>query len=198
MDKMSCSKDPTRKTHACKSHKHITPRDRKRKCEVDRPLKCHSLIRRRQMAIDTVDAQSDLTASFGTTDNKPRFLIHLTDDTLSRILFSGFLENSPYQLLQTMSTCKRFQSLAKKYVVSLTARQGKRYNQPTVEMISDILQRFDNLQEVDFSGCRNFGNSHLERMEPMRNKLRVLRLKDTQVTDAGVMKFFEYDKHSVS
>mmetsp|Transcript_19478 Transcript_19478/g.39895 ORF Transcript_19478/g.39895 Transcript_19478/m.39895 type:complete len:153 (+) Transcript_19478:591-1049(+) len=63
-------------------------------------------------------------------------------------------------------------------------------------MVTGILLRFNHLQEVDFSGCWNFGNPHLELLEPMRNALRVLRLKDTQITDAGIMTFFEYDKHS--
>lgn len=195
---MPFPKEQTCKTHASKSQKHKTPRDHKRAFEVDRPMKRHRLIYPHQMNVDTVDAQCDLTASFSTTDNNPRFLIELSDDITSRILFSGFLENSPHQLLKTTSTCKRFQALAKTYVVSLNAHQGKRYKQPTAEMITGILLRFNHLQEVDFSGCWNFGNQHLELLEPIRNTLRVLRLKDTQITDAGIMTFFEYDKHSVS
>mmetsp|Transcript_22338 Transcript_22338/g.45358 ORF Transcript_22338/g.45358 Transcript_22338/m.45358 type:complete len:419 (+) Transcript_22338:292-1548(+) len=193
---MPFPKEQTCKTHASKSQNHKTPRDHKRAFEVDRPMKRHRLIYPHQMNVDAVDAQGDLTTSFSTTDSKPRFLIELSDDIISRILFSGFLENSPHQLLQTTSTCKRVQALANKYVVSLNAPRWKRYKQPTVDMITGILLRFNHLQEVDFSGCWNFGNPHLELLEPMRNALRVLRLKDTQITDAGIMTFFEYDKHS--
>ena len=127
-----------------------------------------------------------------------QILSHFSDDILSRILFSGYLDTSPRDLSNRMRVCKRFQSVAKHSVTVIDAHRGDRFNEPTSQMFFNIIGQFPHLQEVDFSFCRNFNDAHLDCLSSLRAQLRVLRLKGTSVTDDGVMSFFEYDKRTVS
>jgi len=59
-----------------------------------------------------------------------------------------------------------------------------------------MINQFTNLKEVDFSFCKSFDDRQLQLLSPMirSNKLRVLKLRGTQISDDGVKKLFDYDK----
>ena len=85
--------------------------------------------------------------------------------------------------------CKLFRSMANSSLKVLDFK-GKVH----LDIPKALFSQLSNLREVDFSHCTNFCDKHLEQLAPMRQKLRVLKLRGTNISDDGIMFFLEYDK----
>ncbi|KAL7552880.1 hypothetical protein ACHAWF_018498 [Thalassiosira exigua] len=107
---------------------------------------------------------------------------HIVSDVLFR-----YLDQSPKQLLILRSVCRLFRTMSRSSFRTL-------HMKPNVVANNVAISQFRNLNEVDFSFCANFDDRELETLAPMRDKLRVLKLRGTQVSDRGVMSFFEHSK----
>ena len=92
--------------------------------------------------------------------------------------------------------CTLFRSMARDSFTALDLRLDitRETNPGLPNSFNMLIGQFTNLREVDFSFCDNFDDSHLKLLEPMRCKLRMLKLRGTRISDQGVLSFFDYDK----
>mmetsp|Transcript_14795 Transcript_14795/g.31866 ORF Transcript_14795/g.31866 Transcript_14795/m.31866 type:complete len:440 (-) Transcript_14795:116-1435(-) len=119
----------------------------------------------------------------------------LPNAIISNILF-GFLDQSPKQLSTIRSVCTSFHSMARASFRKLHLRPDITKEVDLIlthSLTNNIINQFLNLKEVDFSYCANFDDYRLELLSPLINKLRVLKLRGTRITDGGVMKLFGYE-----
>ena len=63
-----------------------------------------------------------------------------------------------------------------------------------LDIPTSLFSQFSNLREINFSYCTSFDDNHLKQLAPMRQKLRVVKLGGTNISDDGIASFFEYDK----
>jgi len=129
---------------------------------------------------------------------KSQIIKILPNDIISNILFE-YLYQSPKQLSTIRSVCTLFRAMARDSFTELHLRPDitrKANLILTHSLTNNMINQFINLKEIDFSFCDNFDDRQLELLSPMMRskKLRVLKLRGTQISDEGVIKLFAYDK----
>ncbi|KAL7530519.1 hypothetical protein ACHAXR_003539 [Thalassiosira sp. AJA248-18] len=120
----------------------------------------------------------------------------LPNHIISHVLF-GYLNQSPKQLSTIRSVCTLFRSMSRTSftLLDLSPNLTRMTNLDlTNSLAQSLVSQFTNLREVDFSFCDNFDDRQLELLAPMNHELRVLKLRGTKVSDAGVMSYFQYNK----
>jgi hypothetical protein len=117
----------------------------------------------------------------------------IPNDILGRILFGGYLDNTIRQLSTMRSVCPQFISLARTFCTSLDARPSICRKEATrrqhYQVGNIFIQQFPSLVEVNFSFIKDFDNHCMLKLFSLRDKLRVLKLRDTSVADLGVEDF---------
>lgn len=116
-----------------------------------------------------------------TNDCRPMDM--LSNDTLARILFGGFIDQS--QLANISCVCKRFKLVAETSLISLDLRKVK------LPLLNKIISRYPNLCHLDFSDTREFDDTHMQLLLPVREKLQSLKLRGTKITDRSIGSFFD-------
>ena len=118
----------------------------------------------------------------------------LPSEIIGDILFGGYLNKSPKQISVVRAVCVQFRSLASSFCTSLNAKPSflrKRKIAFSTRMLSNILQQFPFLISVDFSYLgETFTDRHLQLLSPLRDQLRVLKLRGTTVGSGGLEDYF--------
>jgi hypothetical protein len=125
-----------------------------------------------------------ITAKPDEAVNNSRPIDVLSNDTLANILFGGFIDQSPRQLANISCVSKRFKLVAETSLTSLDLRKVK------LPLLNQIINRYTNLCDVDFSNVREFADRHMQLLLPIREKLQSLKLRGTKITDRSIGSFF--------
>ncbi|KAL7442395.1 hypothetical protein ACHAXM_008392 [Skeletonema potamos] len=125
-----------------------------------------------------------MTAAPNEYTNNIRPMDVLSNDTLANILFGGFIDQTPRQLANISCVSKRFKLVAEASLTSLDLRKIK------LSLLNQIINRYTNLCDVDFSNVQGFADRHMQLLLPIRQKLRSLKLRGTKVTDRSIGSFF--------
>lgn len=109
----------------------------------------------------------------------------ISNDTLEYILFGGYFDQTPRQLAKILCVNKRFKLVTETSLTSLDLCELK------MPLLKQIICRYSNLRDVNFSKNREFGDRQMPLLLPVRERLVCLNLRGTKVVDQSIIKFFD-------